>query len=314
MNIIIDKQTIWIQVGLAGLLLLSSIIGYILKLFAKSESAKATVENLNVRIRAWWVMYIIGTIAMFTTDLGSVILFAFTSFWALREFITMTPTSHSDHRTLFWIFFLITPFQYYLVAIRWYGMFTIMIPVYAFLFIPIRSVIEGNAERFLERTAKIQWGLMICVYCISHVPALLMLKLDNYEGQNAKLLFFLVFVDQISNVLQYVWGKLFGKNKIAPNISPNKTWEGFIGGISCATLIGTSLWCITPFKPWQAAVMSLMITLLGFAGGLVMSAIKRDRGVKDYGILIEGHGGMLDRIDSLCFAAPIFFHVTGFYF
>src|SRR3972149_11858127 len=158
MNIIIDKQTIWIQVGLAGLLLLSSIIGYILKLFAKSESAKATVENLNVRIRAWWVMYIIGTIAMFTTDLGSVILFAFTSFWALREFITMTPTSHSDHRTLFWIFFLITPFQYYLVAIRWYGMFTIMIPVYAFLFIPIRSVIEGNAERFLGRTAKIQWG------------------------------------------------------------------------------------------------------------------------------------------------------------
>jgi len=179
---------------------------------------------------------------------------------------------------------------------------------------PIRSVITGDTERFLERTAKIQWGLIVCVYCVSHAPALLMLKIPNYAGQNGKLLLFFVLIVQLSDVLQYVWGKLLGKTKIVPNISPNKTWEGFLGGVGCATLVGTALWWVTPFKPCQAAYMSLIITLMGFAGGLTMSAIKRDRGVKDYGMLIEGHGGILDRIDSLCFAAPVFFHLTRYFF
>jgi phosphatidate cytidylyltransferase len=155
---------------------------------------------------------------------------------------------------------------------------------------------------------------MICVYALSHVPALLMLDIAGYEGRNAMLVLFLVLVDQISDVLQYVWGKLFGRRKIAPMVSPNKTWEGFLGGVVCATLIGTALWWATPFSPLQAAAMSLLIALMGFAGGLTMSAIKRDRGVKDYGTLVSGHGGMMDRIDSLCFAAPVFFHLTRYYF
>jgi phosphatidate cytidylyltransferase len=155
---------------------------------------------------------------------------------------------------------------------------------------------------------------MVCVYCVSHAPALLVLDIPGYREQNAKLLFFLVLVVQISDVLQYVWGKTLGRHKIAPHVSPNKTVEGFVGGILSATAVGTALWWATPFKPLQAAGMSLVITLMGFAGGLVMSAIKRDRGVKDYGTLIEGHGGVMDRIDSICFAAPIFFHLTRHYF
>ena len=139
-------------------------------------------------------------------------------------------------------------------------------------------------------------------------------RLRQIEGENAKLLFFLVVVVQLSDVFQYVWGKLIGRHPIAPAISPKKTWEGFLGGIVCAVLLGTSLWWITPFNPWQAALMSLAITLMGFAGGLVMSAVKRDRGVKDYGSLLEGHGGILDRVDSLLFAAPVFFHLTRFFF
>src|SRR5690606_24923558 len=148
-----------------------------------------------------------------------------------------------------------------------------------------------------------QWALMICVYCLSHAPALFQLKIPGYAGENAKLLFFFVLVVQISDVLQYVWGKTLGKRKIAPNVSPNKTWAGFLGGIASATAIGTAMWWITPFTPAQAAGMSFVICLMGFAGGLVMSAIKRDRGIKDFGSIIEGHGGVLDRIDSICFAA-----------
>jgi phosphatidate cytidylyltransferase len=314
MNLKLDRQTIWLVGGVLAILILSSLLGWILSLRATSEARKATVKNLNARTKAWWMMVAIFGLAMATGGIGSIVLFALTSFLALREFITLTSTRPGDHRSLFWIFFIVLPLQYYLVAVKWYGLFSILIPVYAFLLIPIRSAIAGDCENFLERTAKIQWGLMICVYCVSHVPALLSLKIMGYEGQNGKLMFYFVLVAQISDVLQYVWGKTLGRHKIAPTVSPNKTWEGFIGGVTCATLIGAGLWWATPFTPLQSAGMSLAITLMGFGGGLVMSAIKRDRGVKDYGNLIEGHGGVMDRIDSLCFAAPVFFHLTRYFF
>jgi len=172
----------------------------------------------------------------------------------------------------------------------------------------------GDTDRFLERIAEIQWGLMVCVYCVSHAPALLMLDIPGYGGENAKLLLYLILVVELSDVLQYVWGKLFGRRPIAPTVSPNKTVEGFVGGIASATALGTALWWMTPFRPWQAAAMALVATLMGFAGGLTMSAIKRDRGVKDFGHVLAGHGGVLDRIDSLCFAGPVFFHLTRYFF
>jgi phosphatidate cytidylyltransferase len=297
-----------------ALLAVASIIGSRLARASGSEERTRTIVDLNARIRSWWVMVAIFALAVALGRTGSVVLFGLTSFLALREYVTLTPTRRGDHRALFWAFFGFTPLQYWLVATNWYGLFGVLIPVYAFLLLPARGAIAGDTEHFLERTAKIQWGLMLCVYCLSHVPALLMLDIPGYEQENAKLLFFLVFVDQMSDVLQYVFGKLFGHVKIAPSVSPNKTWAGFLGGVASSTLLGTLLWWITPFSPLQAAGMSLAITLMGFAGGLVLSALKRDRGVKDFGTLIEGHGGVLDRIDSLCFAAPIFFHLTRYYF
>jgi phosphatidate cytidylyltransferase len=314
MNMKIDTETLWLVGGVLALLVGATVVGQFLRTRMRGGEGLKTVQNLNARIKAWWMMVAVFGLAMMTGGIGSVILFGLTSFLALREFITLTPTKAGDHRTLFWVFFVITPLQYWLVATGWYELFAIMIPVYAFLFVPIRSVLGGDCDRFLERTAKIQWGLMVCVYCVSHAPAIIFLGIPGYEGQNGKLLFFFVLVVQISDVLQYVWGKTLGRNKIAPNISPNKTWEGFLGGITTATLIGAGLWWATPFTPLQSAGMSLAITLMGFAGGLVMSAIKRDRGVKDYGTVIEGHGGVMDRIDSICFAAPVFFHLTRYFF
>jgi len=182
-----------------------------------------------------------------------------------------------------------------------------------FLILPILSAVGGDTKRFLERTAKVQWGLMVCVFCISHVPALLTLNIPGFEGRNLLLIAFLVIVVQGSDVLQYVWGKLMGKRKVAPELSPSKTWEGLIGGVASATLLGAALWWATPFAPWQAALMAFMICVMGFFGGLVMSAIKRDRGVKDWGTMIEGHGGMLDRLDSVIFAAPMYFHALHYW-
>jgi phosphatidate cytidylyltransferase len=312
--VIEDRELLWLFGGVAVTLVLATAVGQALRLNVVGPGARGTIANVNARIGAWWLMSAAFLVATLTGGVGSVILFALVSVLALREFVTLSPTSRADHRALAWAFFVVIPVQYVLVGIQWYGLFSIMIPVYAFLLLATRMVLAGETERFLERTATVQWGLMACVYCVSYAPALLLLDIDGYDASSGKLLLYLVVVVQASDVLQFVWGKLLGRRRIAPTISPNKTWEGFAGGVACATLLGTGLWWATPFNPWQAAAMSLLIALAGFAGGLVMSAIKRDRGVKDYGGLLPGHGGVLDRIDSLLFAAPIFFHVTRFFF
>lgn len=300
--------------GLVCVLLFASAIGYILHRRVKEGPSRAVVDNLNARIRAWWVIILVTGGALLAGDRTFLVLFGFISFACLREFITVTPTRRSDHTALFASFFMVLPVQYGLIGFQWYGLFAIFIPVYSFLILPILAVLSGDAKNFLTRTSQTQWGLMVCVYCISHVPALLTLNIPGFEGKTPLLVVFLIVVVQSSDVLQYVFGKLFGRHKIAPAVSPSKTVEGLVGGVLSATLLGAALWRFTPFQFWQAGAMAFIITLMGFLGGLVMSAIKRDRNVKDWGNLVEGHGGMLDRLDSVCFSAPIFFHLTRYFF
>lgn len=310
----VDRDLVLLLAGVVGLLMIATLVGLVLSRTMRTPEGTATAANLNARIRAWWVMVIVFGVAVASGGIGSLIMFGVLSFLALREFLTLSPTKRGDHVTLFLTFFVLLPLQYYLIAIQWYGFFAILIPVYGFIFIAIRSVLSGDTTDYLARTATINWGLMVCVYCLSHAPALLMLELSFGSGKNAILLFFLVLVAQLSDVLQYVAGKLFGRHRVAPTISPNKTWEGLIGGVAGATAAGAAIAWATPFTPLQAAGLALLISAMGFGGGLVMSAIKRDRGVKDFGTALAGHGGVLDRIDSLCFAAPIFFHITAFFF
>lgn len=299
--------------GIALLLVTASIIGRVLRLRVKSESGLAVVENLVSRVRAWWMMVAIFALAFILGKNATIVLFGFVSFFALRELLTLTPTRAGDHKALSLAFFVLIPVQYWLIGVKWYGLFAIFIPVYAFLLLPSLTALAQDTEDFLERSAKIQWGIMLAIYCISHVPALLMLDIPGYAGQNALLLFYLMLVVQLSDVLQYVFGKLFGKTKIAPVVSPSKTVEGFIGGALSATLIGAAMWWITPFTPLQSAGMAFIIVLMGFLGGLSLSAVKRSLGAKDWGTMIKGHGGMMDRMDSVSFAAPIFFHLTRYF-
>lgn len=307
-----NSQTLWLFSGIGAILLLASAIGLFLK-WRAGPGVHSVIDNLNARINAWWVMVLVIGVAFWLGQWAVILLFYAVSFYALREFLTLTPTRRSDYPALVAAFYLALPLQYVLIAMDWYGLFSIFIPVYVFLLLPILASLGGDATHFLERASKVQWGLMIAVYCVSSVPALLTLDIAGFEGRNLLLIAYLVIVVQLSDVLQYVCGKLFGKHKIAPNLSPSKTVEGFVGGIALASLIGGALYWITPFSPWQAVLIALLINLLGFAGGIVMSAIKRDRGVKDWGHMIEGHGGMLDRLDSVCFAAPIFFHLVRYW-
>lgn len=299
--------------GVGVLLLLATIIGQVLRETLAPDGSNPVIENLNARIAAWWAMVFLMAIAFIAGRVGVVVLFAMLSFSALREFLSLTTKSVADHWSLAAAFFLILPVQFGLVAVDWYGFYSIFVPVYVFLLLPVVSALRGKPDRFLDRVAETQWALMICIYCISHVPALLSLQIPGFEGRDVLLIAFLIFVVQFSDVMQYVWGKLLGRHLIAPALSPSKTWEGFVGGTVSAVLAGTGLWWMTPFTPMQAAGMSLVITLMGFFGGLVMSAIKRDKGIKDWGHLIAGHGGFIDRLDSVIFAAPIFFHLTRYF-
>ncbi|UOO88081.1 phosphatidate cytidylyltransferase [Vitreoscilla massiliensis] len=300
----------WLFLAILAILITASSVGSILAL--KYGSQNPTISNLNARINAWWVMTLVLVLAFITGHIGSTFLFFLVSFAALRECLSLIYSRRGDYAVLVACFYVVLPVQYYFVLTDWYGMFAIFIPVYAFLLLPILAGLSGDPTRFLDRTAKIQWSLMVSVFCISHVPFLLNLKIENFD-QNILLVIFLIAVVQASDVLQYIWGKLLGKRKIAPVLSPSKTVEGFVGGVASATALATALWWITPFTPFQAGLIGLIICLMGFAGGLVMSAVKRDFGVKDWGHMIKGHGGMMDRVDSICFAAPIFFHIVRYY-
>lgn len=306
-----QRDTLLLFIGIGLFLLIATTISWVLK--RRTTAPNSVIDNLITRINAWWVMVIIIGVAFWIGKLAVIFLFFVISGLALREFLYLTPISRYDYFALIFAYVIALPMQYILVALSWYGLFSIFIPVYVFLLLAILASITGSTNNFLERTAEVQWGLMITVYCISCVPALLVLDIDHYQDRNLLLIAFLILVVQLSDVLQYVFGKLWGNHKISPNLSPSKTVEGFIGGIVSASLIGAGMFWITPFSFVQAGLISLMITLLGFCGGLVMSAIKRDRGVKDWGKLIGGHGGILDRFDSICFAAPIFFHVVRYF-
>jgi phosphatidate cytidylyltransferase len=310
----VDQKLFWLFSGVVGVLLLASGVGWLFARRAVTPAQLETVGNLNARIQAWWVMIAIFAASFMLGRTATLALFALISFYTLREFVSLTPTKPADHWPLVAAFYLLLPLQYILVWIGWYGLFAILIPVYGFILVPSLAALRGETSDFLLRIARIQWGLMLTVYCISHAPALLTLSIPQFQGQGFLLLFFLITVAQFSDVMQYVFGKLVGRTKVAPLVSPTKTLEGLVGGGLSATALGAALFWITPFTFWQAGAMAFVIVAMGFLGGLSLSAVKRSMGAKDWGSMVKGHGGVLDRMDSVCFSAPVFFHLTRYFF
>ena len=369
-----------------GILLISGVLALLLAATAATEYLRrrpsgvdaSTLATCRSRLNAWWLLFGSLICAFLLGTIATVFLFGAISFWALREYLTLTPTRPADHRTLVGVFFILTPLQFLLVGLNpdWfesvfgvgtYPVYSTLIPTLAFLVLPAGVAASGDPKFFLERIAKLQVGLLICVYCLSYAPALLTTNLPNAKptpsvlavdavdleekvvgpierslgamrtteeaenpeaavetlkagdavatprrslsSTNLSLLFAFVFLTQLSDVAQYLWSLAFPKHKIAPLINSNKTTEGVVLGALTTALAAVGLWYFTPFPHWwQAALAGLIVAGMGFAGTMTTSAIKRDRGVGDYGALVEGHNGVLDRIDSLCFAAPVFFH------
>lgn len=270
----------------------------------------ANLHELKTRTKSWWVMATIFIGATIFNSNISFVAIGMLSFVAFRELYSTLGFRESDRRAIFWAFLAI-PIQYYLAYIGWYGAYIIFIPIVMFLFLPLRLVLKGDTTGIIKSMSSLQWILMLTVFGISHMAYLLSLpEKPGFSSGGRGLLLFLVFLTEINDIMQFTWGKLLGKHKIIPKVSPNKTWEGFIGGLISTTIIGYFLGFLTPLTDIQVVFVSFMIAFSGFIGDIVMSSIKRDIGVKDMGSSIPGHGGVLDRIDSLAYTAPVFFHLV----
>jgi phosphatidate cytidylyltransferase len=267
-------------------------------------------------LRATWLGACLFWFAWVSGPLGATLLFATFSFLALREFITLMHTQRGDHRSLIAAFFVLLPLQYLLVGTRSYDLFTVLIPVYGFLALPVLSALADDPRRFLERNAKIQWGIMVCVYGLSHAPALLLLEFPGYAGRGAFLLLFLVLVVSASQIVQELASRSLRRRPVARRISRSFSMRAWWLGMLSAALLGALLHWFTPFKAGQALVLGFIAACAGSLGGLVMKALKRDAGVRYWGnrSSITGAIGLLDRIAVLCFAAPVFFHSVRWYF
>ena len=306
----LELAPIW-RIGLVVVLVL--VIASAVTAALRRARPESDFSELSARVRSWWVMASVFFAAVALSDRLSIVFLGLMSFWALKEYLTLLETRPADHGALV-LAFLAVPIQYFWVAREWYVMFLIFIPLYVFLALPVRLVLAGETTGFVASAARIHWGLMAFVFGLSHMAFLVLQEGYGESGVNGRtMLLFLVFVVEMSDVFQYVWGKAVGRRKVIPSVSPNKTWEGLLGGIATTLLLSLAIRWLTPFSIVETLQVVLIVTVAGFFGGAVMSAVKRDFGVKDFGALIPGHGGMLDRVDSLCFAAPLYFHWLAYY-
>lgn len=304
----------WLLAVIACVLGVATLWAEISRQRASDTGLTPLTENLITRLSSWWsVVFVLG-FAFFAGYNAVILLFGFASFAALREFLTLTTKNDGDHWALLAAFFVVLPIQYYLIWIGWYGLYSIFIPVYAFLLMPMITALRGTTENFLVRVSETQWALMVAVFCVSHVPALMTLKIAGYEGRGVLLIAFLILVVQVNDVAQYVIGKLYGDRLVAKHISKTKTVVGLIGGLVTSAIVSILLTWITPFTWWQSALIGSAAALAGYMGNMVMLAIKRDRGIKDWGHLIAGQGGFIDRMDGIAFASPLFFHIIRYFY
>ena len=301
-----------LMLGIVAFLSIATLVGRVIRWRVGPDSA--VVQNLVQRIDAWWLMVTVALPCVLLGAHATTLLYALLSGLALREFLKHAGLHEADRPAVAATFLVALPMQYALVWVGWYGLFAVFLPVYGCFVLAAMTTIGQDSEHFLERIARLQFGVMTCLYGLSHTAALAMLDIPGVARGNAALLVWFLLVAQLSDVLQYVCGKLFGRHAVAPVLSPNKTWEGLLGGGTLACAVGASLHGFTPFATWQAAALALAIVVVGFFGGLVLSAMKRSLGIKDWGRSIPGHGGVLDRLDSVAFSAPIFFHLVRFWF
>ena len=311
----VEQQVALLFLMLFGVLALASIAAFTRSLRPQDVAELERHERLSRDLRAVWIGATVFWLSWLSGPLGATLLFSVLSLIALREFITLAHTRRSDHRSLILAFFIVLPAQYLLVGLRSFDLYTVFIPVYVFLAIPVLSAMAGDPERFLERNAKIQWGIMVCVFGLSHAPALLLLEFPKYQGRGAFLLFFLVMTTGSAQVVQELASRWLRRRPVARRIDRSFSIRAWLAGAAGAAVVGGGLFWITPVTWWQAMAWAFLVGACGSLGDFVMRALKRDAGVHYWGnqSSVTGAVGLLDRVAPLCFAAPVFFHSVRWY-
>ncbi|HZZ88541.1 MAG TPA: phosphatidate cytidylyltransferase [Caulobacteraceae bacterium] len=299
--------------GLAGVLAILSIGAVVAALLPRLRPGR-DFSNLQQRVNSWWVMVALLAAALALGWQATLVLFALISFLALREFLSLAPARREDRLVILGCY-LVVPISYAWIATDFYGIYLVFIPVWVFLITPFLMAVIGQTKNYLQRAAGFHWGEVACVYSIGFVVWLMRTPANlPMPAGPAGLVFLLLVATEANDVAQYCWGKLFGRHRIMPSVSPNKTWEGFLGGWATTALLICLIGPIfAPLDGVNLAIMAALLPLAGFAGDVTLSAVKRDIGVKDSSHLIPGHGGILDRIDSLTFTAPLYFHLMTFF-
>jgi phosphatidate cytidylyltransferase len=315
-SLTVDQQVGLLFVLLFGVLSIVTGVAVYLTLRRADDELSERQQSLQRDLRAVWIGAVVFWLAWMSGPVGATLSFGIFSFLVLREFITLAHTRRSDHRSLILAFFIVLPMQYLLVGARTFDLFSVFIPVYVFLAIPVISALAGDPERFLERNAKIQWGIMVCVYGLSHAPALLLLEFKAYQDRGAFLVFFLVMVTAAAQISQEAASRWLRKRPVARHIDRSFSYRAWASGAVFAGFVGAALYWITPFKPLQALAMGFIAGGAGTLGEFVMKALKKDAGVRYWGnrSSVTGAVGLLDRVAPLCFAAPVFFHSVRWYF
>lgn len=304
-----ESQLFLLALGVVVILVALGLLGEAMRARLPEGRQSPALETYMTRVHSWWLIVLFIAFGLILGRTGVVLLFAVAAFAALREYVTLSFKARGDHLSLAAAFYLILPAQFLFVWADWEELFTVFIPVYVFLSLPVLSLLRGGPTRLQTRVAETQWGLMICVYCASHIPALMLLDVPGYAGRAVLLIAFLFLTVQFGELLDYFFGRRLGRHRILPDVSP-RTWEGAAAGVGSAMLIGAVLSGITPYGPLPAAVMAGVACLAGMAGGLILIALKRDKGVADWSHLIPGQGGFLDQLGAVMFAAPVVYHLT----
>ena len=295
-----------------GAVVAALVAGSIAGLILPKLKPGGSFKNLQERVNSWWVIIGLITGALVLGWQATTVFFAVVSFLALREFLSLAPARKED-RVVVALSYLAIPASYLFVFLHIYMFYLVFVPVWVFLATPFIMAAIGQTRGYLTSTAVFHWASMTCIYNIGFIPLLMLVpRSDAPQAGATGLVFLLLLATEANDVFQYLSGKLFGRHKITPKVSPNKTWEGFVGGwILTAVLIWFAGPLFTPLHDVGLAIVALSLPVAGFAGDVTFSAIKRDIGVKDTSHLIPGHGGVLDRIDSLTFTAPLYFHLLA---
>jgi phosphatidate cytidylyltransferase len=309
MQLTLHETFLAVLVGLVGLSVVVTGLGAYLSAHTLDAVARQRLALVNSRLRASWSIVAVFSIAFALGSAALLLVFAVASFFALRNFVSLTPIRPADHWALVLAFYVVTPLQYVLIGSGRIGLFTVFIPVYVFLLLPVVMALKQDNERYLERVAKVQWGLMICVYCISHAPAIVQLSAPEVGERGPLLLVYFLLVLYVADLAQVITSATLGGTPL--KFDPNRTWAGVMVAATVAGLLGTGLWWMTPFRWWQSTLMSIIVASAGLTGAVVLASVKKSLGARDWDTGIVPVRAVLDRLDALAFAAPVFFHLAA---